>query len=455
MANVNQLAGKRPRAVIIGGGFAGLYAAKLLGGKEVDVTLIDRRNFHLFQPLLYQVATGGLSPGDIASPLRAIFSRQKNINVMYAEVCDIDPFGRKVILNDSEISYDFLIIASGATHHYFGHDDWIDNAPGLKTIEDAVAIRSRVFYAFEAAEREPDPVRREAWTTFVIVGGGPTGVELAGALGELCRQTLMHDFRVVNPVASKIYLVEGHDRLLPGYPPFLSRQAVKSLRRLGVTVINGAYVTALNDSQATVKAGGDIRTISARTILWAAGVTSSPLGKILAAKTGAQLDRIGRVMVSPDLTIPKFDNIYVVGDLANIADRHGQPLPGVAPVAMQEGRYAARHLRHRLIGRDTKPFHYFNKGNLAVIGRNAAVADFGKIKIWGFFAWIVWIFVHIGYLIEFDNKLLVLIQWGWDYFTRKRGARLISGAEAGKIAEKILQPPPGAQVREHVNSQES
>lgn len=415
------------RVVIVGGGFGGLYAAQALRRAPVEITLIDKRNFHLFQPLLYQVATGGVSPGDIASPLRAVLSRQKNTRVLLAEMVDIDPGRQEVILADGDrLPYDTLIIAAGAHYHYFGNDQWAGKAPGLKTLEDALEMRRRIFLAFEAAERENDPAQRQAWLTFVIVGGGPTGVELAGALGELAQSTLVNDFRRIDTRQARILLLEGMDRALPDYPPALSRKAQRALEQLGVTVQTGHLLQEIDGQQLRIKAGDDEEIIQAETILWAAGVKASSLGQTLARRLPVELDRMGRVKVEPDLTLPGQPNIFVIGDLAHYAHGLDKPLPGVAPVAMQQGRYVARLLMGRLKGKDSPPFRYRNKGNLAVIGRNAAVADFGRFRFSGFFAWLLWLFVHILYLIEFDNKIMVMFQWAWSYFTRKRGARLIS-----------------------------
>jgi NADH dehydrogenase len=413
--------------IIIGGGFAGLYAAKVLGNSPVKVTLIDKRNFHLFQPLLYQVATGGLSPGDVASPIRAVLNRYKNIWTITAEVIDIDPNGQRVILQDGELTYDTLIVATGASHHYFGHDDWAQEAPGLKTVEDALEIRRRIFLAFEAAERETDPDMRRAWMRFVIVGGGPTGVELAGALGELACTTLKNDFRNINTSESEITLIEGLDRILPTYPPQLSAKAQEDLSQLNVNVRTQTMVTDIRNGVVTTQSGNRIEQIKAQTILWAAGVKASSLGQVLAKGTGAKLDRAGRVIVQPDFTIPNYPNIFVVGDLASYSHGGGEPLPGVASVAMQEGPYVANVIKERLKGKTPPQFHYNNKGSLAVIGRNKAVADLGRLRFGGFIAWLIWVFVHIRYLVEFDNKVLVLFQWAWNYFTRKRSALLITG----------------------------
>ena len=414
------------RVVIVGGGFGGLYAAKSLGKAPVAVTLIDRRNFHLFQPLLYQVATGGLSPGEIASPLRVVLRAHPNTEVLLGEVVDLDPERRRVILRDGEAAYDDLIVATGATHHYFGNDQWAPLAPGLKTVEDATEIRSRVLAAFERAEREPDLEKRRAWLTFVIVGGGPTGVELAGALGEIANDTLRHDFRRIDPAQAQILLVEGEDRVLPLFPPDLSSKAEKQLIALGVRSLTGARVTGIDPDGVAVEAGGHERRIATRTVLWAAGVRASRLGKVLAERVRAPLDRAGRVVVEPDLSLPAHPEIHVIGDLANFSHQGGQPLPGVAPVAMAQGRYTAHLIIRKLRGQPVEPFHYFDKGNLATVGRNKAVAQFGAIHIAGFLAWLAWVFVHLMYLVEFENRMLVFVQWVYDYFTRNRGARLIT-----------------------------
>jgi NADH dehydrogenase len=420
----------QPRVVIVGGGFGGLYAARKLGGAPVSVTLIDRRNFHLFQPLLYQVATGGLSPGEIASPLRAVLRRQRNVEVLLGEVVDLDVEGRRVLLAGGEAAYDQLIVATGATHHYFGNDQWAALAPGLKTVEDATEIRSRVLLAFERAERETDPAARQALLTFAIVGAGATGVELAGALGEIANDTLRHDFRHINPAEAGILLIEGADRVLPAFPPELSAKAEMQLIALGVRTRHSARVTNIDSEGVTLLFGGKTERIAARTVMWAAGVRASRLGQVLAERAGATLDRAGRVCVEPDLSVPGHPEIHVIGDLANFIHQTGAPLPGVAPVAMQQGRYVARLIRRRLRGETVAPFHYFNKGNLATIGRNRAVADFGFLRIAGFVAWFLWVFVHLMYLVEFENRLLVFVEWVYNYITRNRGARLITGGKA-------------------------
>jgi NADH:ubiquinone reductase (H+-translocating) len=427
----NQVEKQSPHhVVIVGGGFGGLHAALSLGNAPVRVTLIDKRNFHLFQPLLYQVATGGLSPADISSPLRSILNKQKNTKVLMGEVRNIDPIQQKVHLSKSEITYDTLIVATGVSHHYFGNEQWAPTAPGLKTVEDALEMRRRIFMAFEAAEKETDLEKRRAWLTFVIVGGGPTGVELAGAIAELAYSTLKQDFRNVNTADTKIVLVEGMDRVLPPYSPDLSAKAEASLINLGVKVQTKALVTNIEDNVVTIRQGDNIEQVKARTVLWAAGVKASAVGQMLADQTGVELDRVGRVMVEPDLSVQGYPQIFVLGDLANFTKPDGKPLAGVAPVATQEGKYVADLIVKRLAGQTSPDFEYFDAGSLSVIGRHSAVADFGSVKMSGFFAWLIWVFVHIYYLIEFDNKLVVFIQWTWSYFTRKRGARLITGDES-------------------------
>jgi NADH:ubiquinone reductase (H+-translocating) len=427
---VNAVENQPPHhVVIVGGGFGGLYAAKALSCADVNVTLIDKRNFHLFQPLLYQVATGTLSPADISSPLRSVVSKSKNTKVLLGEVNDIDPQTQKVFMGEEAIHYDSLILATGAKHSYFGKDQWEKFAPGLKTVEDAIEMRHRIFMAFEAAEKETDPERRRAWLTFVVVGGGPTGVELAGAIAELAYHTMKEDFRNIDTSQAQVLLLEGLDRVLPPFAPELSKDAEASLTRLGVTVQPKTLVTNIEGDVVTLKQGDEVKQILAKTVLWAAGVKASPLGKMLAESTGVECDRAGRVIVEPDLSIKGHSNIFVIGDLANFAHQNGKPLPGVAPVAMQEGQYVASLIRQRLKGHTLPQFRYHDRGSLAVIGQNSAVVDLGFIKFTGFVAWLFWLFVHIYFLIEFDNKLVVMIQWGWNYFTRKRGARLITGKE--------------------------
>jgi NADH dehydrogenase len=421
------------RVVIVGGGFGGLYAAKALRRAPVELTLLDRRNFHLFQPLLYQVATGGLSPANIAAPLRAVLKRQRNTRVLMGEAVGFDLPGRAVLLKDgSHLPYDSLLVAAGATHHYFGHSEWEKFAPSLKTVEDATAMRRRILYAFEAAERLSDPAERQAWLTFVIVGGGPTGVELAGTVGEVAHSTLRNNFRAIDPAAARILLVEGLDRVLSTFPAKLSGKAAQALGRLGVTVLTGALVTDVRPDGVTLRRGGRTEEVRTHTVLWGAGVEASPLAKALARASGAELDRAGRVVVGPDLTLPGHPEVFVIGDMANYPHQTGKPLPGVAQVAMQQGRYAAETIVGRLTGRSAGPFRYKDKGMLATIGRASAVADLGWLRLSGLAAWLVWVFVHILYLIEFENRVLVMVQWAVNYFTRNRSARLITGV--GRMA---------------------
>jgi NADH dehydrogenase len=415
-----------PQVVIVGGGFGGLYTARHLGRAPVEITLLDRRNFHLFQPLLYQVATGGLSPANIASPLRAVLRRQSNTRVLLAEAVDVDVTGRRVLLSDGSIPYDALVVACGARHHYFGHPEWEQLAPGLKTIEDATDMRRRTLLAFEAAERETDPKRQEAWLTFVVVGGGPTGVELAGAIGELAHHTLRRNFRAINPAGARVLLLEGTDRVLPPYPPDLSARAAEQLRGLGVTVLTNHIVTDVRPEGVTVREGQRTEFVPARTVLWAAGVDASPLARVLAKATGAALDRAGRVAVQPDLTLPGHPEIFVIGDMAHF-DQDGKPLPGVAPVAMQQARYVANLIQKRLRGETEGPFRYRDPGSMATIGRAAAVAQFGRWHFSGYLAWLMWLFIHIVNLIQFQNRVQVMLQWAWAYATRNRAARLITG----------------------------
>ena len=431
---------RKHRVVVTGGGFGGLYAAQSFKRAPVSVTLIDRRNFHLFQPLLYQVATGALSPANVASPLRAVLKRQKNVQVLLGEVIDFDPQNRKIILKDDEILYDTLIVATGARHHYFGHDRWAKHAPGLKTVEDATEIRSRMLLAFEAAERETDSEQIRRWLRFVIVGAGPTGVELSGALAEIARDTLKDDFRNINPADARILLLEGADRVLPTYPQDLSEKAKVSLKRLGVTVRTEAIVTAITPESVTVRSGDRIEQISTRTVLWAAGVQASPLGRTLAERTGAELDPIGRVVVGPDLSLPNHPEIFAIGDLTHFSHQTGQPLPGVAPVAKQQGHYVAQLVIMRLKGKSLSPFRYRDYGSMATIGRAAAVADLGWFRFSGFVAWVVWLVVHLVSIIEFENRLLALVQWAWNYFTRNRSARLITGDVSLRITAPDRAP---------------
>ncbi|MCG9892800.1 MAG: NAD(P)/FAD-dependent oxidoreductase [Thermosynechococcaceae cyanobacterium MS004] len=459
------MAEHRHRVVIVGGGFGGLYAAKSLGRAPVDITLIDKRNFHLFQPLLYQVATGTLSPADISSPLRGILSQQRNTQVLMDHVIDVDAKQQHVVTPNRVIPYDTLIVATGVRHHYFGNDDWKKTAPGLKTVEDALNMRRRIFLAFEAAEKESDPEKRQALLTFVIVGGGPTGVELAGAIAELAFKTLKNDFRNIDVQQTKVLLLEGLDRVLPPYAPELSGKAAASLQRLGVTIMTETRVTQVDANGVTVQRDGQTSVIPSETVLWAAGVKASSVGKLLSERTGVALDRVGRVMVDSDLSVPGYGNIFVIGDLANFShqpttqgkDSAAPPpsLPGVAPVAIQEGQYVASKICAQLAGKPKAPFRYKEVGSLAIIGQNLAVVDLGFVKFSGPIAWLVWIFAHVYYLIEFDNKLLVLLQWGWNYFTRQRGARLITGEATLSSPVPSASPSPGKQGSDALNDRVS
>ncbi len=428
------------RVVIIGGGFGGLHAAARLKRAPVQVTLVDRRNFHLFQPLLYQVATGGLSPANIAAPLRGILRRQKNCEVLLAEVVDFDLAAREVITAEGRLAYDSLIVAAGSSHSYFGHDEWEKLAPGLKTIEDATQIRGRVLRAFEEAELEDDADRRRALLTFVVAGGGPTGVELAGALSELARHTLKHDFHIINPADARIILVEGGPRILPPYPEDLSRKAEQVLVSLGVTVRDNSLVSDIQPHQVTVKSGDVEEVIPTETVLWAAGVSASPLARKLAAAVGSETDRPGRVTVGPDLTLPDHPEVFVIGDMAHCPGEDGKPLPGVAPVAIQQGRYAAALIRRRLQGKPAKPFHYRHMGDLATIGRSSAVANMFGIKLAGYFAWLMWLFIHLMNLVQFQNRVLVFLQWAWSYFTHARTARLITDCRCAQNDQSDNHP---------------
>jgi NADH dehydrogenase len=413
--------------VVVGGGFGGLHAVLALRRVPVQVTLLDRRNFHLFQPLLYQVATGGLSPANIAAPLREIFKRQRNVTVLLAEVTDLDVAQRRLTLGNDSLAYDTLVIATGARHSYFGHPDWEMLAPGLKSIEDATEIRRRILLAFERAERETDHDKIRALLTFVVIGAGPTGVELAGTLGEMAQYTLRRDFRRIRPSDARVFLIEGTERVLPPYPSKLSAKAALALSRLGVTVLTGALVTDIEPDTVSLRSG---ERIAAHTVLWAAGVQASPLGRVLERTTGVKLDRSGRVMVGPDLTVPGHPEIFVIGDLAHCVDAStGQPLPGIAPVAIQQGRFVAGVIERRICQGHVTPFRYKDHGSMATIGRKAAVADLGWLQSSGVFAWLAWLFIHLLYLVGFQNRLLVLMQWAWNYFTWNRAARLITGEE--------------------------
>jgi NADH:quinone reductase (non-electrogenic) len=404
--------------VVVGGGFGGLQAVQKLRRAPVEVTLVDRRNFHLFQPLTYQVATGALSPGEIAYPLRAIFKRHGNVRVLLAEV--------------PTLGYDTLIVSGGSRYSYFGHDDWREHAAEVKSLESALVVRSRILAAFEAAEAEPDPDRRAAWLTFVVVGAGPTGVEMAGQIGELARDTFRRDFRTIDPRTARILLVEAADRVLTTFPPSLSAKADRSLTKLGVTVLTGRTVVGIDEASVTIDhGGGESERVESRTVVWAAGVTASSLAGKLAELTGAERDRAGRVTVERDLTLPGHPEVFALGDMVRVRDENGASvvLPGVAPVAMQQGRYAAKVVSARLSSRDVQPFRYRDKGNLATIGRAAAVADVKGLKLSGFIAWITWLVVHLWYLVGYQNRLLVFIRWAVSFATHGRGARLITGSD--------------------------
>src|SRR5262245_28773062 len=415
------------KVVIVGGGFGGLAAAQTLKGADVDVTLIDRRNFHLFQPLLYQVATGGLSPANIAAPLRSVLRKQKNCRVVLGEVTGFDISGKAVILDSERIPFDSLIIAAGAVNNYFGKPEWEAVAPGLKTIEDATEIRRRLLSSFEEAERRPAGPERERYTTFVIVGGGATGVELAGAISELARHTLRKDFRNFDPARSRLILVEGSERILQAFPDTLARKGQKALERMGVEVWTSSKVREIQPDHVMIERAGQHQRVETANVIWGAGVKASPLGKMLADATGATMDRGGRVVVQPDLTVPGHAIVYVIGDMA-AATSDGKPVPGVAPAAIQEGKFAAQAIRKKLAGTmDVGKFVYWDKGSIATIGRNAAVAQVGLLKLSGFIAWLAWLFVHIMYLVNFTNRILVLLQWFYSYLTRNRSARLITG----------------------------
>ena len=408
-----------PHVVIIGSGFGGLMAARRLARSPVRITLIDRKNHHTFQPLLYQVATAGLSPGEIAAPIRWILRGRPNIQVLLAEVEDFDLSRRAVKTSDEEIAYDYLIVAAGVSHAYFGHDEWESLAPGLKTIEDALELRRRILLAYELAERRAANGEDKLPLNFVVVGGGPTGVELAGTLAEIARNVLANEFHSIDPKRTRILLLEGGPRILPAYPEDLSQSAVKQLHRLGVEVQTSSLVTGVEPGAVRM---GEVR-IPAAVILWAAGVAASPLGK----KLGVPVDRAGRALVNPDLSIAGHPEVFVIGDLATLKDEHGKLLPGVAPVAMQEGTATAKNIQRDLQREPRQNFHYVDKGSLATIGRAAAVADFGKFHVSGFIAWLSWLFIHIFFLIGFRNRIIVMIQWAWSYFTYERGARLITG----------------------------
>jgi len=431
-----------PHVVIVGGGFGGLAAARALKNTLVRITLVDRRNFHLFQPLLYQVATGWLSPANVASNLRAALRYQKNARVLLAESTGVDVQRQRLLLGDGEIDYDILVLATGSRHHYFGNERWQNIAPGLKTVEDATEIRSRIFVAFENAERETDVVKRQALLTFAIVGGGPTGVELAGALGEIAHDILAHDFRSIDLADTRILLIESGERILPSYSAELSARAAEGLRKLSVTVRAGSTVSDITDGMLTLNHGGSVEHIACRTVIWAAGVQASPLGQMLGASAGAKVDQSGRVEVEPDLSIAGHPEIFVIGDLASFSHQSGKPLPGVAPVAIQEGQHVARTISARLQHKPAAPFHYKDRGSMAIIGRASAIAQIGRWQFSGYLAWLAWLFIHLVELVEFENRVLVLIQWGWYYFSRNRAARLITGKLPRAVLAQSHQDDP-------------
>jgi len=420
------------RVLILGGGFAGLVAAQTLKRADVDITLLDKRNFHLFQPLLYQVATGSLSPAEIAAPIRAVLSRQKNVEVLLGEAVDIDPQAKKVLLADGDaFPYDTLIIATGSQTSYYGNDQWRENAPSLKSVEEATRMRHKLLYAFERAERAETEDEERSWLNFVIVGAGATGLELAGAIAEIAHHTLKHDFRRIRPQEARIILMEGGPRVLPPYPEDLSAKAEKLIKHLGVEIMLGAFVTNIDEEGVSYKHGETSGNVPARTVFWAGGVTATPFAHKVAERLNAETDRSRRFKVKPDLTLPNHPEIFVLGDLSLAQDAKGLSLPGVAQVAIQGGRYAGKLIKARLAGQKLPPFKYFDKGDMAVIGRAAAVANVFGVHVSGFVAWCIWLFIHLIYIVEFQSRIIVLIQWGFLYLTFSRSARLITGEPSG------------------------
>ena len=428
---------EKHRVVILGGGFGGLVAAQKLKRADVQITLIDRRNFHLFQPLLYQVATGSLSPGEIAAPLRGVLSKQKNVQVLLGEAVDVDPAGKRVTLRDgAAFGYDSLIVATGSQTSYYGNDSWRQWAPSLKSVEEATAIRHKILVAFERAERATTQEEARAWLTFVIVGAGATGMELAGALAEIASETLRHDFRAINPQDARIILMEGGPRVLSAFPEELSAKAEKLVTRLGVEVTKNVMVTCIDADGVTYNHAEKSERLAAKTVLWAGGVASTPLAAKLAERTSAETDRGGRIKVNRDLTVPNYPDIFILGDLAHALDEQGKPLPGVAQVAIQGGAYAAKVIRARLEGKQAPPpFHYLNKGEMAVIGRAAAVANIFGLRVSGLLAWLMWLFIHLIYIVEFQSRVMVFVQWGFEFLTFSRGARLITGEDAAETTQ--------------------
>jgi NADH dehydrogenase len=437
---MRSLKGNIPHVVIIGAGFGGLTCAQALKRARVEITIVDRANHHLFQPLLYQVAMAGLSPADIAAPIRSILRNQKNVTVLLDEATDVDFNSQTVELRDSKLKYDYLVLATGGRTSYFGHDEWEMFAPGLKDLDDAVEIRRRVLLAFEEAEKETDPERRRALMTFVVVGGGPTGVELAGAIAELAHFVLARDFRSIYPEEAEILLLEGGPKILPSFAPDLSKSAHRQLAELGVRVLTGAQVTGIDEHGVYLGA----ERVRSATVIWAAGVRATALTQRL----GAPIDRAGRVLINRDLTIPGHHNVFAIGDMTYL-EQDGKPLPGVSPVAMQMGRRVAGNIRNDLAGKPYEEFHYFDKGNMATIGRKAAIAEIGKLHLSGFIAWMAWLVVHIFFLIGFRNRFMVLFNWAWSYFTYQRGARLITGRRLSLLSPtEIVESGPGARQRE-------
>lgn len=424
----------RKHVVIVGGGFGGLEAAKRLRKVNVRVTVVDRHNYHLFQPLLYQVATGGLSPANIATPLRSILRKQRNCETAMAEVVDFELEQRRLILADDQMEYDILVVAAGSTHSYFGREEWAELAPGLKSIEDATRIRRAIYLAFEAAERETDPERRRQWMTFVVVGGGPTGVELAGAIAEIAVHTLRHDFRHIDPEDARILLVEAAPHVLANYPESLCMRAADEIRSLGIEVITHTKVTGISSDRVVLDTPDGEQIVFTKTVLWGAGVKANPLGSKLASRLGIETDRGGRVPVNEYLNVAGHENIYVIGDLAQSSGPDGKPLPGLAAVAMQQGAYVARAIAAQVRSNEQiNPFRYQDKGSMATIGRAAAVAQIGERQFSGFFAWLLWLFVHLLLIVQFQNRLLILLQWAWNYLTFSRSARIITGVEDIRI----------------------